>query len=232
MFLTTPVAIESVAWEGELVPPTVAMSEKGVEARPVVTIGKPEFWLAEDALETEVGKKWTSPRGGAQFWLARFACTLRDPNGRLQINAAAQNLYLRPRTGAASSDSVYAYSLFPQRLTVEEKGSFDVKLSPELSFAKAISFKPGELGVNIEFRQVFPVIQSYGAGEPQASWEFTAHPAHPLDGTQFVYAVIGVMPGAEGGRGSIEISVTTQNQIGRIKYGLPQEANANVSFTL
>ncbi|VAW38392.1 hypothetical protein MNBD_CHLOROFLEXI01-3304 [hydrothermal vent metagenome] len=232
MFLKTPAKIESIAWEGELMSPDVAMSAKPVPERPVVTIGKPEFWLAAEALETELGKKWTPPRGGATFWLARFACTLRDPNGRLQINAASQTLYLRPRTASAAKAAVYAYSLFPDRLTVEEKGTFNVKLNPELTFAKAISFKPGELGANIEYRQVFPVIQSYGAGEPLASWEFKAHPAHPIEGTQFVYAVIAVMPGADGGRGSIELTVTSQNQYGRIKYGLPQKAKTNVGFTI
>ena len=232
MFLKTPVEIESIAWEGELTPPENAMSAKSLLENPVVTIGKPEFWPAAEALETEVGKKWTPPRGGAQFWLARFACSLRDPNGRLQINAAAQNLHLRPRTAAAGPNSVYAYSLFPDHLTVEEKGSFAVELSPELSFAKVISFKPGKLGVNIDYRQVFPVIQSYGAGESQPSWEFKAHAAHLLTGTQFVYAVIAVMPSADGGRGSLELTVTLQNQLGRFKYGLPQEAKANTGFTI
>lgn len=233
MFLKTPVQIESVAWEGELVPPDVAMTTRSERERPIVTIGKPEFWPAAEALEIEVGRKWTPPRGGADFWLARFACSLREPNGRSQITAAAQNLYLRPRaTTAAGDDPVYAYSLFPDRLTVEDKGTFNVKLSPELSFAKAISFKPGELGANIEYRQVFPVIQSYGAGEPLASWEFTAHAAHPLAGTQFVYAVIAIMPGADGGRGSMELSVTMRKQAGPIKYGLPQEAQANTRFTI
>ena len=232
MFLSTPVEIESIAWEGELVAPENAMVVRSGKGRPVVTIGRPEFWPAAEALEIEVGKKWTPPRGGADFWLARFACTLRDPDGRAHITTAAQTLYLRPRTAAAGADSVYAYSLFPDRLTVEDKGSFNVKLNPELSFAKVISFKPGELGANIEYRQVFPVIQSYGAGEPAPWWEFNPHPAHPIEGTQFVYAVIAVMPGAEGGRGSIELVVTVQDRFGPIKYGVPQEEKANVRFAI
>ncbi|MCA9922376.1 MAG: hypothetical protein KC421_08385 [Anaerolineales bacterium] len=92
MFLKTPDQIESIAWEGELEPPETAMSAKDISARPIVTLGRPELWPATVAMETEIGKKWTPPLGGAEFWLARFACSLRDPQGRLQITAAAQSL--------------------------------------------------------------------------------------------------------------------------------------------
>ena len=232
MLITTPNQIQSIAWEGELEPSETAMTVRGKKNRPVATLGKPEFWPAAAAMESEVGKKWTPPLGGAEFWLARFACSLRDPHGRLQITAAAQSLYLRPRSASAEQGDVYAYSLFPDRLTVEDKGTIKVNLSPELSFAKVISFKPGELGVDIEHRQAFPVVQSYGAGEATAMWEFTSHPAHPLAGTQFVYAVIAAMPGSDGGRGSIALVVTVQKEYGRIRYGIPQEEKRNVSFTI
>ncbi|WP_420629083.1 hypothetical protein [Candidatus Leptofilum sp.] len=127
---------------------------------------------------------------------------------------------------------MYAYSLFPNRLTVEDKGTFNVKLSPELSFAKVISFKPGELGVEIEHRQAFPIVQSYGAGQTTAVWEFKSHPAHPLDGDQFVYAIIAALPGSGGGRGSIEFVVTVQNEFGPLRYGIPQEEKRHTRFTL
>ncbi|MCA9922375.1 MAG: hypothetical protein KC421_08380 [Anaerolineales bacterium] len=127
---------------------------------------------------------------------------------------------------------MYAYSLFPDRLTVEDKGTFNVKLSPELSFAKVISFKPGELGVEIEHKQAFPVVQAYGAGEATAVWEFKNHPAHPLAGTQFVYAVIAALPGTEGGRGSLELVVTVQKEFGPVRYGIPQEEKRSTGFTI
>ncbi len=38
MFLKTPAEMESVAWEGELVPPNVAMLAKSVQDRPVVPL--------------------------------------------------------------------------------------------------------------------------------------------------------------------------------------------------
>ena len=232
MLLRTPNHIESIAWEGELVPSETAMSPKGGQTRPVVTLGKPELWPAAVAMESEVGQQWTPPLGGAEFWLARFACSLRDPDGRLQITAATQSLHLRPRHAGATPGDVYAYSLFPDRLTVEDTGTINVKLSPELSFAKVISFKPGELGVEIAHRQVFPVVQAYGAGESTPSWEFKNHPAHPLDGVQFVYAVIAAMPGAGGGRGTMELVVTVQQEFGPIRYGMPQEEKRNLGFTI
>ena len=70
MFLKTPLEIETVAWEGALELPEVAMSEKSASEPPIVTMGRPEFWPAAEALENEVGKKWTAPIGGATFWLA------------------------------------------------------------------------------------------------------------------------------------------------------------------
>ena len=232
MRIKTPNRIEAVAWEGELVPSQTAMSAKDASDRPIVTLGKPELWPAAAAMETEVGKKWTPPLGGAEFWLARFACSLRDPVGRLQITAAAQAISLRPRNSGTKQGDVYAYSLFPDRLSVEDKGTFNIKLSPELSFAKVINFKPGEVGVEIEYRQAFPIVQSYGAGEATPMWEYKNHPAHPLDGSQFVYAVIAALPGSGGGRGTMEIVVTVQKEFGPVRYGLPQEEKRSIRFTI
>ena len=81
MRFVTPSEIESVAWEGELVAPAVAMRPKGARAV-VAALGHPEIWPAARALEAEVGRKWTPPLGGADFWLLRLACTLREPAGR------------------------------------------------------------------------------------------------------------------------------------------------------
>ena len=83
MHFVTPTEITNVAWEGELVAPLV-MSPKGSQSV-VATLGHPEIWPAARALEAEVGRKWTPPLGGADFWLLRLACTLREPEGRLVI---------------------------------------------------------------------------------------------------------------------------------------------------
>lgn len=76
------------------------------------------------------------------------------------------------------------------------------------------------------------MVQSYGAGEATAVWEFKNHSAHLLQGTQFVYAVIAVMPGAGGGCAAIELIVTAQNQFGRFRYGIPQEEKRSAGFSI
>ncbi|WP_420629082.1 hypothetical protein [Candidatus Leptofilum sp.] len=70
MLIKTPNHIESIAWEGELVPPETAMSAKDAAERPVVTLGKPELWPVADALGIEVGnghRRWAGLNFG---WLA------------------------------------------------------------------------------------------------------------------------------------------------------------------
>ena len=123
MHIITPAQIESVAWEGELISPATARAVRPAE-RPVVTIGRPEIWPAAEALENEVGRKWTPPLGDAGYWLVRLACTLRNPPGLPRITEATQTLYLRPKIPHADKESTYAFSLFPDRLGAEDKAEF------------------------------------------------------------------------------------------------------------
>jgi len=227
--IITPTEIKNVAWEGELVSPTVA---RGDSAKAVVTIGQPEIWNTADALKTQVGQDWSPPMGLEGAWLVRLACTLRNPAGTAKITEATQTLYLRPKNPAADKSTAYALSLFPDRLGVEDKSEFSAGLGPELKFGQDISGKIGVLGIKIEYRKVFPVIQGYGAGESKPYWIFKPHAAYPLEGTQFVYAVIATRPGADGARASVELIVTAETRLGLVRLGLPEEAKAHVSFTI
>jgi len=120
MLITTPAEIHSVAWEGELVPPENALTPKSPGC-PVVTSGQLEIWPAAAGLENELGKKWSRPLGDAGYWLVRLACTLRAPAG-MGIAEAQQTLTLSPRSQQDQPGAVYALSLFPDRLAVEQKG--------------------------------------------------------------------------------------------------------------
>ena len=94
MYIATPAEIQSVAWEGELfAPPSVSFSVRESSSRPVITLGQPEVWPVEKALENETGKKWTAPLGNAKYWLVRLACTLREPPKGTEITEATQTLY-------------------------------------------------------------------------------------------------------------------------------------------
>jgi len=232
MQITTPTEITSVAWEGALVAPAVSYAAKS-PTRLTATIGRPEIWAVAGALENEVGQKWTPPLGDADYWLIRLACTLRDPSGRQTITEAQQQLSLRPRNSQAGENAAYAYSLYPDRLSVEDKGETSASLGPELKFADGSGFSVAQLGTKIEHRQVFPVVQSYGAGEANPYWIFKPHDAHPLEGSQFVYAVAVARAGAGGIRASLELVVTVETKLGGIiKYGTPQEARAHINFTI
>ena len=231
MVIVTPADVKDVAWEGELVVPAVTRGTGG--SRPIVTIGRPEIWTVADALESETGKKWVAPLGDAQYWLVRLACTVREPAGLRTLTEAMQTLYLRPRNSAAPQDSAYALRLFPERLGIEDKAEFSVSLGPELSFADGAGIKVGEVGAKIEYRKVFPVIQGYGTGEATPYWVFKPHSAHPLLGSQCVYAVLVARTPAGGLRASVEVTVTAQNSFGQlVRFGTPEEAKAHTRFDL
>lgn len=232
MVIITPDDIDTVAWEGELAAPPVSMSPTRSDDRPVATIGAPEVWPAAEALQGQAGQRWMPPLGGASFWLVRLACTLRKPMSGSAIAGAQQGLYLRPRASAASDTAVYAFSLYPDRLGIEDSREFTVSLGPELTFASGAGFKVGELGAKIEYKKVFPAIQAYGVGEPAPYWIFKPHARYPLEGSQFVYAVLAARPGAGGIRGAVELVVEVQGLFGPLRYGLPDEARAHTTFSV
>lgn len=231
VLLATPSKV--VAWQGELSAPETMRGIKSARSQPpVITIGKPEVWRVADALASQVGQKWVPPLGGADFWLARFACTLRAPGGGETISEAQQGLYLRPKNSGANPGAAYAFSLFPERLGVEDKGEFSAVLGPELTFADGSGFKVGELGAKFEFAKMFPVIQSYGVGESNPSWVFKSHASRPLAGSQLVYAVLAAKAGAQGIRGTVVMTVTVETQFGPVRFGMSREAQEHTQFVI
>ena len=230
MHIEAPTEIRTVAWEGELVAPDVMQGGLPAKA-PVVTLGRPEIWTAAEALETVAGQKWVRPLGGGEYWLLRLACTLREPAGGRLVEAE-QRLYLRPRAAQAPPDSVYAHSLFPLRLGIESSTEQAVTLGPELTLASGAGVKAGEVGVTIPYRRVFPVIQAYGVGEAAPSWQFKAHAAHPLAGSQFVYAVVAARPGSGGARAAVELIAGVQAAGMLQRFKTPDTARESLTFTI
>ena len=224
MRITTPIEIENVAWEGQLEP--LAETFKGPAALPRVTLGEPVWWPAAQALETETGKKWTPPAGGRAYTLLRLACTLHPPaEARSHYTGATLIAYLRPARGGGA---VVAHDLHPQQRTVEETGTIKVGLGPDLKFGP-LDVSLLELGAEIEYPQVYPVVQGYGLGESRPYWRFLAHSAHPLQGCQHVYAVLDAPAGAGGVRLSVELDAALETRWGPLRLGLPQEARAHLS---
>ena len=231
MHIITPTEIESIAWQGELVPPPGMMSGDH-PGRPIAAIGKPKIWAAAEALQNVVGQPWTPPLGNAEFWLVGLACTLREPPGPPQITGATLTLYLRPRDAEAPAESAYAYSLFPERLGIESKAEFSAGLEPTLQFGNVVELEAGKLGATIEYRKIFAAIQAYDAGKPSPYWVFKPHPAQPLDGCQHVYAVVAAEAGTGGARATITLTATVETRWGVLKLGPPESAHSNLSFSI
>jgi hypothetical protein len=85
------------------------------------------------------------------------------------------------------------------------------------------------VGAEIEYRQVYPVIQGFGLGESAPYWQFAHHAAHPLLGCQSVYAVADAPLGADGVRLSVELAAALETRYGIIAVGLPEPARAHLS---
>ena len=100
---------------------------------------------------------------------------------------------------------------------------------PELKFVNLVDVKLLEVGAEIEYPQVTPVIQGYGLGESNPYWRFIHHSGNPLAGCQSVYAVLAAPADADGIRLTIELIATVETHLGPIRLGLPAEANAHVS---
>lgn len=236
MHIITPTTIESIAWEG-LLEPLPAMMSGGHPRRPIAAIGRPKIWPVAEALQNVVGQPWTPPLEDAEFWLIGLACTLREPPGPPQITDATLTLYLRPRDGSAPADSVYAYSLFPERLGIESKAEFRAGLEPTLTFGPAVEIAAGKLGTTIQYRKVFPAIQAYDVGKPAPYWVFRPHAAQPLDGCQHVYAVVAVrgansQAGTGGAHALVTLIATVDTKWGVFKVAPPESARSKLSFTI
>jgi hypothetical protein len=241
MRIITPTEIDAdqVAWEGALEPldeslgpdPLARGLLKGAPRRPHVTLGEPAWWSAEEAMESETGKPWAPPASDRLYTLVRLVCTLHPPEDqRSRYSEAELSAYLRPRSAGAGT--VVAHDLYPQRLTVEQKGTFKIGLKPDLKFAGVLDISPLHVGAEIEFPQVFPVVQGYGLGESRPYWQFVHHSGHPLLGCQSVYAVVDA-PGEAGGvRLTVELVATLETHFGPIRMGLPEEARVSVSRTI
>ena len=232
MHIVTPAEIKCVAWEGEMVAPPTMYGIPFYKHGPVATIGQPAIWAVAEALDNEVRQKWVPPIGDAEYWLLRLACTLRQPIGLPRITEAQQTLVLRPRNAAAAAGATYAHSLYPDRLVVEDRRQRTVTLGPELRFGGAVELRLGQLGTRIEYIKAFPVIQSYGTGEPEPYWVFRAHPSHPLEGSQHVYVVVASRAGAGGIQALVELTATVQMPGGLARFGLSEEARAHTRFTI
>jgi hypothetical protein len=63
-------------------------------------------------------------------------------------------------------------------------------------------------------------------------WIFKPHASRPLEGSQFVYAVLAAKAGANGLRGTVAVTVTVETQFGPVRFGTSDEAQAHTQFVV
>jgi len=211
-----------IAWKGELVPPSGVFVPRG-KVMPKVSIGKPDWWAGQKIL----GEAWKAPEGGYSFGLARFAFSLR-PEGRQEVRRAELVVEFQPEDGGAIP---VAFDLVPRAETEEQTGTFTLGIGPDFKFSSVdVTLAKAETTINLH--RVFPVITADGIGESTVRWVFASRPAHPLVGSQIVYAVVELPPGVEAVRVSLMLSAEMTTGLGPIKGLLPKDEACYLSWTL
>jgi len=224
----TGIEIEEVAWEGYLEP--LGQTYRKDVRLPRVTLGRPAWWPAGQAVADQTGQVWSPPSAERAYTLVRLACTLHPPAlARSRYSQARLTAYLRPKTGPGS---VIAHDLYPQRVEADSRRKYTVSLGPELKFAELVDLSLGEVGAEIEVRQVFPVIQGYGLAESRPYWDFGRHASHPLLGSQSVYFVAAAPREAGGFRLTLELAATLETRFGPVRLAPPQTAQASLSWLI
>ncbi|HQI92018.1 MAG TPA: hypothetical protein PLS48_10325 [Methanotrichaceae archaeon] len=205
------------AWEGELVHHAGIMKARG-KGMPHVSIGKPDWWSGET-----LGEFWKAPEGDYSYGLARFAFSLR-PEGMQEVRKAELMLDFQSDDGGARP---VAFDLVPRAKTEEQTGSVTLGIGPDFKLS-SVGVTLAKAETTINFKWVFPVIITDGIGESTARWVFASKPAHPLVGSQIVYAVVQLPPGANTARVKLFLSA----EIGRFKGFLPQDEECDMSWIL
>jgi hypothetical protein len=206
------------AWEGALSPPKGVLAPPS-EKLPTVSIGKPVWWDDEAIL----GEKWTHPSGGNRYGLARFAFSLR-PEGKKVVRRAELMVSLEAEEGGGAP---VVFDLLPKVTTEEKTGTFKATVGLDFKF---LSLAQAE--TTIDFTQKVPVIVADGIGESIARWAFVSGRAHPLVGSQLVYAILEMSAGTSAARASLTLSAEVVTSLGPIRGILPKEASDRLSWVL
>jgi hypothetical protein len=210
------------AWEGTLAPPKGVFAPPG-EKLPTVSIGRPVWWDSEEIL----GEKWTQPARGNRYGLARFAFSLR-PEGRKVVRRAELMVSLETENGGGAP---VIFDLLPKVTTEEKTGTFKATVGLDFKFLDLA--KAGTtIETTIDLHQEVPVIVADGIGESIARWVFVSGRAHPLVGSQIVYAVLGLPAGTSAARASLHLSAEVATSLGPIRGILPKEASEQLSWVL
>jgi hypothetical protein len=198
---------------------------------PHASLGKPRWWPDQ----TLMAKDWL-PSAGKRYGLARFALSLR-PAERQEVRYVEFVVYLHG-TGPGTGLRPVATDLFPGVLPEAKLGLRTVGIGPDFQFvdlSKAGEAAQAPAATTIQLRQMVQVVVADGVGESTARWVFAGNPAHPLVGTQLVYAIVEVLPDASGlprARASLQLIAEVETRSGSVRGLLPKTERAMLNWML
>jgi hypothetical protein len=232
--ITCPERITSPLWEGELAPSETQMSGQAA-GNPVVTLGKPLLWSLQDDHDGRPPNPFPRPTNlPGDYWLLQLDCSLRPPSGRDLVQADL-SLELTAPNGDRSDSQPRVVTMYPELEDVDDTQERSVYLSVLNGVLQFLLTKVG-LGAlivktTIQFNKRFPVIQGFGAGTSNASWQFRDHQARRLEGTQSVFAVIVLPPGIDHADAQLDVTATVQaSRWDRIRFRVPAPQKGQTRF--
>lgn len=122
--------------------------------------------------------------------------------------------------------ALLVFDMVPRVMTEEKTGTSTVGIGLNFKFASA------RAETIIDLRQAVPVTTADGIGESTARWVFVSTRAHPLTGSQTVFAMVELPQGAKAARASLHLSVEVATRLGPIRGLLPRESEAYLSWEL
>ncbi len=229
MHFITPTEISPAIWQGNLVAHTGRLIPSN-SVPPAVSLGNIEVWPVTNILEKPGGILWLPPTPHTEYWLLRMGFTLHQEAQVSNVTEAQLTLYIHPPD--ANLDSACTYNLFPTHLNTQTPQTMQIILRADLSFIGEAGFRRDQPYAQITYHQTFPIIRGQGIGRSTAYWIFKPQAATPLEGCQFVYAIVAKSAFADNIELSLELITTVNTLRGPIRFHLPSTVQAQIHAQL
>jgi hypothetical protein len=240
MLITTPAEITNILYEGPLEFRPSADGRLGQREdsglwtelaegeSPVVTVGEPQVWNIAEVYQIEALPLPASISlllREADFFLVRLACSFR-PGRRTHLEWARFAVNLSALNPAAP-DPV-ALDLHPLELYDQMQRNVHIKLSPALKFTE-IEATIGEVGLELQYNELIPVITAVGVQERNFSWELQETEQHPLRGARWFHTMLKRPRGAGGIIARFEVVTDAVTSRGLLRAALREQERTRLS---
>jgi hypothetical protein len=198
MLLSTPETIQHILWQGPLELDNEQIAEERFRFMsppsrpsyvPTVSIGQPEVWPLAELYSGAIPSWLEVKQNEAQFFLVRFACSLRNSGeDKFQITQAKFSVDLLPDN---QQNRAIAFDLYPLEINQEIKRNCKVSLSPNIKFKEAQA-SLGGTDFALEYPELQPTIIATGVGEYKADWEYRKAQGKGVQGSKFMHMIVKV----------------------------------------